>query len=119
MRKKVDENMSLIGGNIRKARQRSNLTQEQLAELVDITPQYLSDLERGVVGTSTSTLIKLSNKLNVTTDFLLFGSGREMDSDSAILIEKMRYMPKKKADLVERGLKILIEAIETEPDTRE
>lgn len=111
--------MTFIGSNIRKARQRSNLTQEQLAELVDVTPQYLSDLERGMVGTSISTLMKLSVKLNVTTDFILFGSGSDRDSDTIVLIEKLRYMPKHKAELIEKGLNILIDALEAEPDRRE
>lgn len=119
MRKAVDENIASIGMHIKKARQRSDLTQEQLAELVEVTPQYLSDLERGVVGTSIATLMKLCRKLNVTSDYLLFGTGTDRNSDMVVLVERLQYMPKYKADLIEKGLNLLLDAIEVEPESRE
>lgn len=118
MRKRVNDNMVLIGSNIRKARQRSDLTQEQLAELIDVTPQYLSDLERGVVGTSISTLILLCKKLNVTADYILFGTENDEDSEVMVLLERIKYMPKYKADMVERVVKLLLDAFDSDPNVK-
>lgn len=60
-----------MGNRIQKARLVKNITQEQLAEKIDTSTQYISDLERGIVGCSIYTLIKLSNVLNISTDFIL------------------------------------------------
>ena len=59
MRKKGELSMYNIGSNIRTARKRADLTQEELSEKVGVTPQYLSDLERGLVGTSVPTLVRM------------------------------------------------------------
>jgi transcriptional regulator with XRE-family HTH domain len=62
-----------IGARCKQARIASGLTQEKLAEKLNVSTQYLSDMERGVVGLSLLTLIELSNLLSVTTDYLLKG----------------------------------------------
>ena len=77
MRKRVDDSMYNIGSNIRTARKRADLTQEKMSELIGVTPQYLSDLERGLVGTSIATLIRICTELNVSADFILFGKSDE------------------------------------------
>jgi transcriptional regulator with XRE-family HTH domain len=60
-----------IGARCKQARVASGLTQEKLAERLNVSTQYLSDMERGVVGMSLLTLTDLSDQLSVTTDFLL------------------------------------------------
>ena len=116
MRKRVDENMYNIGSNIRTARKRADLTQEEMSELIGVTPQYLSDLERGLVGTSIPTLIKICTKLNVSSDFILFGQSDEKSLANSTLIEKIQRMPKHKADMVETTLNVLFEAMEMDPE---
>lgn len=73
MRQKKDINIQ-IGEQVRQAREHTKLTQEQLAEHLDVSPQYISDLERGVVGISIATLKKLCGILAVSSDQILFGS---------------------------------------------
>ena len=51
-----------------------DLTQEQLAEKLECSPQYLSDLERGVVGISVTLLKKLCIVLDVSSDSILFAT---------------------------------------------
>ena len=72
MKQKKEINIQ-IGERIKEAREQKKLTQEQLAERVDVSPQYVSDLERGVVGVSLSTLIRICSCLTVTSDRILFG----------------------------------------------
>ena len=48
MREKKEINVQ-IGEQIKLARENAKLTQEQFAERIDVSPQYVSDLERGVV----------------------------------------------------------------------
>ncbi len=118
MRNKVNDNMYNIGSHIRNARKRADLTQEELSESIGVTPQYLSDLERGLVGTSISTLIKICNRLNVSADYILFGSTSETNAASATLIEKFQRLPAENATIVLNGLNLLLEALDMEPEQR-
>ena len=114
MRKRIDDNMYSIGSNIRTARKRADLTQEELSESIGVTPQYLSDLERGLVGTSIPTLMKICNTLNVSADFILFGSGSEDENANSTLIEKIQRLPKYKADMVD----LFLTAMDMDPDKK-
>ncbi len=62
-----------VGTRIKTARKAKNLTQESLAESVDVGCQHISDIERGICGLSVSTLIELCRVLEVSADYLLFG----------------------------------------------
>ncbi|WP_354094278.1 helix-turn-helix domain-containing protein [Clostridium gasigenes] len=48
-----------------------NLTQEQLAEKVDISISYVGQIERGEINICLDTLITLANALRVSIDYLL------------------------------------------------
>lgn len=63
----------VIGERIRKARELNKYTQEYVAKMIDVNPSHISDMERGQTGISVGTIIALSNALDVTTDYLLFG----------------------------------------------
>ncbi|ABR46978.1 transcriptional regulator, XRE family [Alkaliphilus metalliredigens QYMF] len=63
--------LKLIGNKIRKERILLDLTLEELAEILDLSPSYMGLIERGQRGVSIETLYKLSTTLNVTTDYLL------------------------------------------------
>jgi len=63
-----------LGLRVRKERQKMGLTQEELAELCNISPSYVGIIERGDKKLSVETLVKLSKALCVTTDFLLCDS---------------------------------------------
>ena len=60
-----------IGARIKAARERVHLTQEQLAEIVDISPTHMSVIERGVKTPKLDTFVRIANALGVSTDALL------------------------------------------------
>ena len=62
---------SLLGKRIREERLRLNLTQERLAEDINISTAYLGQIERGERSITLDKLIPLANRLGVTVDFLL------------------------------------------------
>ena len=82
MREKKEINIQ-IGEQIRLAREQAKLTQEQFAERIEVSPQYISDLERGVVGISIPTLKRACVALGVSSDQILFGDISE-NRNSAI-----------------------------------
>lgn len=72
MRQKKEINIR-VGKNIQSAREAAKYTQEELSELLDITPNHLSAIERGASGATLETLEKLCKLFCVSSDSLLFG----------------------------------------------
>ena len=62
-----------IGDRIRKYRELSRMTQEQLSESCSLSTGYIGHLERGTRSPSLETLVKISQILRVSLDDLLFG----------------------------------------------
>lgn len=60
----------VFGKNLKYYRFKKNLTQEQLAELLNVDSTYISEMERGRKGARFDTLAKLSNHLNVSVSQL-------------------------------------------------
>ena len=83
MREKKEINIE-IGGQVKIAREEAKLTQEQLAERIDVSPQYISDPERDVVGISLATLRRLCVTLGISADRVLFGKTGSKDAFSAL-----------------------------------
>jgi transcriptional regulator with XRE-family HTH domain len=54
-----------LGESIRTHRKEANLTQEELAELADLNPKYLGEIERGENTVSLSALVRIAKALKV------------------------------------------------------
>lgn len=63
--------LKAIGRRIKIAREQKGLTQEALAELVDLTPMHISVIERGFKPTKLETFCRIANVLGVSADTLL------------------------------------------------
>ena len=63
--------MVAIGSRIKAAREQAQLTQEELAEIIDISPTHMSVIERGVKTPKLDTFVKIANALNISSDALL------------------------------------------------
>lgn len=64
-------NYERLGETIRFFRIQKKLSQDELAEYIDITRVHLSNIERGQTHLSIDILVLLSNALNVSTEILL------------------------------------------------
>lgn len=62
-----------IGKRIRKRRLELGLTQEALAEKIDVTDTYIGAIERSTSKCSIETLANLARVLDLNVDYLLFG----------------------------------------------
>ena len=60
-----------MGDRIKSARKKIGLTQEALAEKVDVTAFYMGEIERGVKTPSLDLFIRLVEVLDVSSDYLL------------------------------------------------
>ena len=106
-----------LGERIRLAREASGRTQERLAEDIDVSIQFVSDLERGVVGLSIPTLVKLCQILHVSSDYLLFGSGD--NPNLALLNAKFRNATPEELMILNRGVDLLMLALDYQNTKKE
>lgn len=67
----VKMDLSPIGSRIKAAREKKQITQEELAGLLDMSTTHISVIERGVKPPRLETLIRIANALDVSSDYLL------------------------------------------------
>ena len=60
-----------MGDRIKEARKKQKLTQEQLAERLDVSVEFIGQIERGLKLPSMQVFVKLIETLNVSADYLL------------------------------------------------
>lgn len=92
-------NLAKIGKRISEQRKSMGLTQEQLAEQMDVSIQMISNLERGIKAIRIDNLIRLSEILNVSTDYIL--TGQYSNSDINILAEQISQLAEDKRKMIE------------------
>ena len=61
----------LLGKNIKKYREIKKLTQNELAEYVDLSREYIADIERGLKNISLRKLYMIADVLNVKCSDLI------------------------------------------------
>ncbi len=108
MREKKEINVQ-IGVQVRKAREKAHMTQEKLSEKLDCSPQYVSDLERGVVGLSIPMLKNLCLSLGVSSDSILFGAENRKDFEA--IADKCRGLSDEQFLLLTEIIEKYVEAV--------
>ena len=63
--------LSRLGANIQQARRAAGVTQEKLAELVDLHPRIVQKIEAGELNPKSTTLIRIQRALRCSWDALL------------------------------------------------
>ncbi len=71
-----------IGQRVRTKREQKKMSREKLAECIDVSPQFLAQIELGRRGMSSATLFKICNALSSSADYILLGKDRENDLSS-------------------------------------
>ena len=67
-------NQKAFGNKIKIAREKMNLTQFELAEMIGVSQNFLGDIERGIKLPSLNKLIVLSNTLKLSLDAMFSDS---------------------------------------------
>lgn len=106
-----------FGANIKELRQKNNMTQEKLAELLNISPQAVSRWETGAAMPDISLLLPLANLFNVTTDYLLGMDTYQKDLRKAEFDEA--FFEYWKHDDKEKNYEIAVQAVAEYPGNME
>lgn len=89
----MEKMLKEMGQRIYERRKELKYTQEQLAEMMDVSIQMISNLERGNKAIRIDNLVKLSEILDVSTDYIL--SGKRSSPEEGAFIEKLRALDEK------------------------
>lgn len=101
-----------IGARIRRQREFMGYTREQLAEMLDITPKFCSDIELGAKGMSVQTLCRISDVLHLSADYILFGQkGNPTDDPISPMLQNCS---KDERHYAEQMLKIFFMAMKSQ-----
>ncbi len=102
--------LKAIGIRIKEAREAKGFTQEQLAEIVGLSPTHMSVIERGVKAPKLETFIKIANALNVTSDSLLLDVlDHSLQIAATELWEQIKHLPPKDQRKILKAVRILAE----------
>lgn len=113
----IQEINVILGENIRRERERAGYTQERLSEMIDMSTQNLSTVERGMAGVSLKMLRRICEALKVSADDLLFGQREKSDGEA--LIRKLERLDARQMRIVQEVLSALLEAFALKKEDEE
>ena len=96
-----------IGLKIKERRQNQGVTQEYVANLLDVNPSHVSNIECGHARPSLTSLVKIANILECSVDYFISGEYTFKEDESAEtldgqIMEKIKYFdPEKKRKILQ------------------
>ena len=75
----IEVDLNGIGKRIQDRRKQQGYTQEKIAEMMNVSIQMVSNLERGNKAIRIDNLINLSQILNISTDYILTGNSNYIE----------------------------------------
>ncbi len=100
-----------LGHIVKAARKNNDLTREQLAEKLGITPRYLMSIENENKKPSFDLLYRLIRVLDISSDSIFYPEKQYADPITEQLVHKLRLCD-------ERGLKIIQATLNTIIETK-
>ena len=95
-----------------KKRVQLGFSQDEVAERIDRAPKYCSDIERGTCGMSTETMLAISECLDMSLDYMMFGEqtdeeARRQENDELAVIHILSQLFKATAGLCDPAFEII------------
>ena len=78
-----------LGKRIKRIRGERKISQEKLAEMIDVSIPHMSNIENGKTKFSLQVFANLANALNTTPDMLLLGQMKSQDRTHCMVIEEI------------------------------
>lgn len=105
-----------VGERIRGKRILIGLSQEELAEKIDRAPKYCSDIERGICGMSVETMLSMSDCLDMSLDYMMFGDApaeelARQQNDEIALIHILSKCSDRQREYAIRLLKLYVASL--------
>ena len=110
------------GERLRLKRTLLGFTQDEVAEKIDRASKYYADIERGSCGMSVETLMAISNVLDLSLDYVIYGKTQSSDDELSLTNEVVAIMKllnnssERKRKYALRMLKLFLVACDDLPD---
>lgn len=101
-------NNRAIGERIRDKREKLRLTREEFAEILGLSPFYIGQLERGERQMSLDTLVKISDCLHVSTDYLIYGKSPKNNIEKNRIYTLLNRCSKNELSLIEKIIRLIL-----------
>lgn len=112
----LDELMRVIGKNLSECRTAKGFTQSYVAERLDISIPFLSNMERGKKLMSVPMLLKLADLYGVDTNRLLYAEQSDKRERLSSILLLLQSIPDTHISRIEKHLRIEVEDINLRED---
>ena len=102
----------LVGANIKREREKAGYTQEKFSEMIGIGTKSLSAIERGTVGVSLTTLLRICKVLSISSGSLLLENTPKNDVQS--LTERLERLSPEQFEIANEIICRLLKAFALE-----
>lgn len=109
----TDLDFKAIGLKIKERRKQLGITQEHIANVLDVNPSHVSNIECGRANPSLTALVKIANTLECSVDYFISGEytykispKNELSLDDKI-IDKIKYCDTNKKDKILKIIDLL------------
>ena len=89
MSHRYDVDFLEVGKRLRECRLEKGLTQERLAEMADLSSSFIGHIERAEKLPAINPVAKLSRCLNISLDYLIYGTVSSCDKEHCQLYEDL------------------------------
>ena len=107
MERKKELNV-IVGANIKREREKAGYTQDQFSELLGIGSKSLSSIERGVVGVSLTTLLKICDILHVSANVILLEHSPKNNAEG--ILSQLEQLSPEQFDIASEMISALLKA---------
>lgn len=99
-----------MGIRLKQRRKELHMTQEQLSDKLNISIKHYSEVERGITGLSVENIIKISNILHMSIDYLLKGESKkeEFPYEMIVFYQNCSLEQKKGIMQIFQGIETLV-----------
>lgn len=109
----TDLDFKMIGSKIKERRQSVGITQESIANALDVNPSHISNIENGRANPSLTVLVKIANILQCSVDYFISGeytfkvNDKENDTLDGKIMSKIKYCDYDKKNRVLKMIDLL------------
>ncbi len=102
---KENDYLISMGARISSCRKEKKLTQEQLAEIIGVSLQTVSNIECGKKAARPENIAKICNALDSTADYILLG--KKSESQMKNIVKTISLLPDKEFGVIEEIVELL------------
>ena len=101
-----------IGKRLKEAREKSGMTQADLAEIVGVSVTYISSIERGISFPRGEVFVGILNALNVSADFVFcYVVNASLKQKSCLLYDMIQCLPSREQVKILEVVELLVRQI--------